>query len=151
MSSKGRGLNFFIQATSVQVLTAFFILKSTPTFHLPSPSPTLRTVCRHAPPPSPAQSAVAGPAFLQDSQNGQPWTSALFHPLKYASRCEALQLSLFLVTFTQAVWMKAQPEGQMICSPPSSLHPSGEHTEIKINLFTTTEANPEKLILCGWI
>lgn len=36
--------------------------------------------------------------------------------------------------------MKAQPEGQMICSPPSSSHPSRERTETKINLFTAIEA-----------
>lgn len=101
-----------------------------------------QAACRHAPPPkpSPAQSAVTGPAFLQDSHNWQLWTHALFHPHKYVSRCEAPQLSLFLATSTQAAWMKAQPELQIIYSPPSSFHPSGECTEAKINLFTITEA-----------
>jgi len=108
-----------------------------------------QAACRHAPPPkpSPAQSAVTGPTFLQDSQNWQLWTSALFHPRKYASRCEAPQLSLFLPTSTRAAWMTAQPYVQMTCSPPYSSHPSREPTETKINLFTTVEANPEKMNL----
>lgn len=154
LSPKGIGLNFSIQAISIPGSTILFSFWSPRQLSTSLPHHLLsQAACRHVPPPkpSPAQSAVTGPAFLQDSQNWQLWTSALFHPRKYASRCEAPQLSLFLVTFPQAVWMKAQPEGQMICSPPSSSHPSREHTETKNQSLHCHWSTQKRWILCVWI